>query len=149
MAEDLVLSILRSYPQIYHACHLEHPRARTNPGRISARDTWILGHLDLEHPLGPARLARHLALRPSTVSEAVRRLERLGYVTRRPVAADRRRIELRLTARGAEAMRGASVLDPGRVERLLAELPRPERARAVGGLARLAAAARSLQAKSR
>jgi len=149
MAEDQVLSVLRTYPQIYHACHLEHPRARSNPGRISARDTWILGHLDQRHGTGPARLARHLALRPSTVSEAVRRLEGLGYITRRTLPADRRRIELYLTPQGAEAMRGASVLDAGRVARLLAEVPRGQRAAAVAGLARLAAAARALQATSR
>ena len=85
MRADLVLAVLTAYPQVYHACHRRHPRARTNPARISDRDSWILGHLHPTTPASPARLAAHLSLRPSTVSEAVKRLERLGYVTRRRV----------------------------------------------------------------
>src|SRR6185503_555511 len=122
MPTDSVLDVLRAYPQIYHACHVEHPRARTNPGHISARDTWILGHLDLRRPTSPARLARHLSLGASTLSESAKRLERLGYLTRRPERADRRRLELFITPRGIEAMKGASVLDPGRVAQLLQQL---------------------------
>src|SRR5574341_972330 len=124
MRDDLVLELLSAYPQIYHACHLRHPRARTNPGYVSTRDAYILGHLDIARPMSPAELARHMSVRPSTVTEAVQRLERLGYVSRRPAARDRRRIELFLTPRGADAMKGASVLDAGRVERLLAQLGR-------------------------
>jgi DNA-binding MarR family transcriptional regulator len=147
MSPDLVLAVLTAYPQVYHACHHRHPRARTNPGRISARDAWILGHLHPTSPLSPAHLAAHLSLRPSTVSEAVKRLERLGYVARRRVPGDGRRVELYLAPRGADAMKGASVLDPERVRRLLAQLPPRVRAQAVEGLALLAQAARTLNAK--
>jgi DNA-binding MarR family transcriptional regulator len=147
MIDDPVLAVLSAYPQIYHACHLEHPRSRTNPGRISTRDTYILGHLDQARATSPAVLARHMSLRASTVSEALRRLERLGYIVRRQAAGDRRRIEIFLSARGAEAMKGASVLDPGRVQRLLDELPTSDRSAAVRGLTLLAAAARALNAK--
>lgn len=147
MPTDPVTQVLSAYPQIYHACHLEHPRARTNSGRISARESWILGHLDAARPTSPAELARHLSLSPSTVSEAVQRLERLGYVTRRKAAGDRRRIEVFLAPIGAKAMKGASVLDARRVRRLLAQLSRAERGAAVSGLALLAQAARALNAK--
>ena len=147
MDDDPVLSVLRAYPQIYHACHTQHPRARTNPGRISARDTWILGHLDQTRPLSPAVLARHMSLRASTVSEAVKRLTRLGYVSSRKVENDGRRVELFLTQKGADAMKGASVLDPSRVERLLSELPAAKRRAALRGLSLLAEAARALNAK--
>lgn len=147
MRRDPVLEVLSAYPQIYHACHLRHPRARTDPGRVSTRDAWILGHLDAERPTSPAALARHMSVRPSTVTEAVQRLERLGYVARRPAARDRRRIDLFLTPRGADALKGASILDAGRVERLLAELSESDRTRAVRGLALLALAARSLNLK--
>lgn len=147
MPFDPVAAVLLAYPKIYHACHREHPRARTNPNRISARDSWILGHLDLSHPTSPTLLARHLSLGASTVSEAVQRLERLGYLTRKKHAGDQRRTELYLSARGAEAMKGTSVLDAGRVERLLAQLTGPERAKAVAGLSLLAKAARMLNDK--
>lgn len=147
MPDDLVDAVLRAYPQVYGACHRRHPRARTNPDRISERDAWILGHLDPTQPMSPARLGEHLALRASTVSEAVKRLERLGYVVRRRAAGDARRVELYLAPRGAEAMRAASVIDAGRVRRMLGLLPASKRAAAVEGLRLLADAARALNAK--
>jgi DNA-binding MarR family transcriptional regulator len=147
MRADSVLEILRAYPQVFHACHVQHPRARSNAARISARDAWILGHLDPEQPMSPARLARHLSLGASTVSEAVKRLERLGYLSRRAAPHDRRRIELHLTQTGADALKRASVLDPARVARLLDQLPDADRAIAVRGLSLLAHAARSLNPK--
>jgi DNA-binding MarR family transcriptional regulator len=144
MHDDLVLEILRAYPQIYHACHVRHPRARTNVHRISARDAWILGHLDRAVPISPAALAKHLSIGAPTLSAALQRLERLGYVVRRPSARDKRRIELLLGPRGIEALRGSTVLDVQRVERLLAQLSKNDRGPAVAGLALLAKAARSL-----
>jgi DNA-binding MarR family transcriptional regulator len=147
MPSDLVLAVMTAYPQVYHACHHRHPRARTNPGRISARDSWILGHLHPTQPASPARLAAHMSLSPSTVSEAVKRLERLGYVSRRRAAGDGRRVDLFLAPRGADAIKGASVLDAGRVGRMLAQLPAAKRALAVEGLSLLAEAARTLNAR--
>lgn len=147
MDSDLVLDVLRAYPQIYHACHVEHPRARTNAHRVSARDSMILGHLHPSQPMSPAALARHLSLRASTVSEAVKRLERLGYIARRVAPDDRRRIELYLAERGVEALKAGSVLDAGRVHRMLAQLSDADRAAAVAGLELLARAARALNGK--
>ena len=147
MRNDPVLEVLRTYPQIYHACHLRHPRARTNPDRISAREGWILGHLDRDRPTSATTLARHMALGASTVSEALQRLERLGYLTRRRAVDDQRRIELLLTAGGADVLKRASVLDVARVKRLLAQLSASERAAAVAGMALLGKAARLLNQK--
>jgi DNA-binding MarR family transcriptional regulator len=144
---DPVVAVLTAYPQLYHACHVEHPRARTNAHRVSARDTWILGHLHPTEPASPGLLARHLSLRPSTVSEAVRRLERLGYVERRTLPDDKRRVHLFLTEKGAEAMARGSVLDQERVRSMLALVPRSKRAQAVDGLLTLAQAARALNAR--
>ena len=144
--DDPVRAVLAAYPQIYHACHIQHPRRHTNPASLSARESWILGHLDLTRPMSAGSLARHLSLRPSTVSEAIKRLEKLGLVTRRPVEHDRRRQELFLTQRGAEAMKAGSILDAGRVAQLLEQLPRSERTAAVRGLGLLAQGARALNA---
>jgi MarR family transcriptional regulator, organic hydroperoxide resistance regulator len=148
MEDDSVLAVLAAYPQIYHACHFRHPSARTSKHGISTRDAWILGHLDLEKPVSPKTLATHMGLRASTVSEAIARLEKLGYITRRKADGDARRIELRLSEKGADAMRGTSVLDAGRVAELLEELAPPLRARAIAGIGLLAEAARSLNRKS-
>lgn len=82
---------------------------------------------------------------PSTLSATIARLTQLGYITSTPRDGDRRRRELRLTDRGAEAMASTSVLDAKRVERLLEQIPERDRKAAVRGLALLARAARTLK----
>jgi DNA-binding MarR family transcriptional regulator len=141
-----VRAVQRHYPQIYLACHTHHTRAKSSPYRLSARDSSLLVHLDEDEPTRPAALARHLGIGAPTLSAALQRLEGLGYVARTRPAGDGRAIELRLTARGAEALSATSVLEPDRVRALLRQLPAAERAQAVAGLALLGRAARGLQA---
>ncbi len=143
MARD----VLRHYPQIYFSCHLKHPRARTNAHRLADRDIVLLGHLDDRLPLRAGLLARHLGVRPSTLSAQLQHLESLGYLLRRLAPRDRRQIDLFLTKTGAAALAATSILDPGRVNVLLMQLSPEERTLAVGGLALLARAARQLQLK--
>jgi DNA-binding MarR family transcriptional regulator len=145
MIRQLTRDLLRHYPQIYFACHLEHTRARTNPHGLTDRDIVLLGHLDELSPLRAGPLARHLGVRPSTLSAQLQRLEKLGHLTRTASRRDRRQVELRLTARGAASLATTSILDPGRVNLLLMTLTPSERTLAVGGLALLARAARQLQ----
>lgn len=146
MERRLVRDVQRYYPQIYLACHVDHVRARSTPYRVSSRDAALLSHLDTREPITAGQLAGHLGVVPSTLSEAVKRLETLGYLQRLRREGDRRSVELRLTEAGAEAMAASSVLDAGRVARLLARLAASERRRAVLGLALLAKAARALPA---
>lgn len=146
MAEaDDVLDVLRFYPQIYLACHVDHVRATSTRWKLSAHDSSILAHLDTNAPISPRELAKHLAVRPSTLSAAVARLEALGYVAIKAASNDKRRRELTLTARGAEAMAETSVLDRKRVADLLEKLAPQDRSAAVHGLSLLARAARELQ----
>jgi DNA-binding MarR family transcriptional regulator len=147
MPSDLVTAIQRFYPQIYLACHVDHVRAVSTEYRISAQDSSLLAHLDERHPTLAGELAQHLGIAASTLSAAIKRLDRLGYLSRRARHRDRRHVELRLTPKGAEAMTQTSVLDPARVGALLAELPAAKRRRAVAGLGLLAEAARSYQFK--
>ncbi|MFC4820713.1 MarR family winged helix-turn-helix transcriptional regulator [Dokdonella ginsengisoli] len=142
--DDAVLALLRCYPQIYLACHVEHVRARSNAHALSARDASLLSHLDRGHGIAAAELAQHMQIRPSTLSAALARLERLGYVEREADAHDRRVHRLRLSSRGEIAMAESSVLDPQRAAALLALLAPSERERALEGLALLARAAREL-----
>jgi DNA-binding MarR family transcriptional regulator len=93
-------------------------------------------------------LARHLGITASTLSAALSRLQSLGHVARSPHQRDRRKAELKLTALGAKAVMSASVLDQRRIAAVLAELSSAQQRRAVGGLALLAQAARSYQAKA-
>lgn len=144
MADDDVFEVQRLYPQIYIACHTHHVRAVSTKYRISSQDASILVHLDRETGTSPRDLATHLGVAPSTLSAALARLAELGYLTNEPAAADRRKHEIRLTTRGAEAISSTSVLNAERVRALLAELKPDERKAAIRGLKLLAQAARRL-----
>ena len=149
MTDDDVFEVQRLYPQIYIACHTDHVRAASTTWRISSQDASILVHLDRESGLSPRALADHLGVAPSTLSAAIARLSELGYLTSEPNDTDRRKRELRLTARGAEAIASTSVLNAERVQALLDKLKPDERKAAVRGLALLARAARKLNEKGR
>jgi DNA-binding MarR family transcriptional regulator len=144
MNDDDVFEVQRLYPQIYIACHTDHVRATSTKWRISSQDASILVHLDRHSGLSPRKLATHLGVSSSTLSAALSRLSELGYLTNEPGKTDRRKREIRLTARGAEAIASTSVLNAERVQALLNKLRPDERKAAVRGLALLADAARRL-----
>jgi DNA-binding MarR family transcriptional regulator len=132
-----------AYPHIYFACHTRHIRRASTPERLSAADSTLLAHLDEQRPVRSTALARHLGVANSTLSAAIARLARQGYVIQSRDAADRRAIELRLSRKGAAAMQASSVLDTSLVKKMLAHLTPGERKRALAGLALLARAARA------
>lgn len=134
-----------AYPQIYFACHTRHVRRASTATRLSATDSTLLAHLDERQGVRPTALARHLGVAASTLSAAIARLAKLGYVVQRSDAKDRRAIELLLSEKGAAAMQASSVLESARVKRMLAKLTPAERRRALEGLGLLAKAARKAQ----
>ena len=146
MSDEDVYEVQRLYPQIFIACHTDHVRAVSTQWRISSQDASILVHLDRQFGLSPRALAKHLAVAPSTLSAAIARLSKLGYLTSEPAEADRRQRELKLTKRGAEAISGTSVLDAKRVGLLLRRLNGRDRKAALHGLSLLARAAREISA---
>jgi len=139
-----VRAVQTCYPQIYLACHTRHTRAASSTSRLSARDSSLLAHLDERKPSRPTDLARHLGVGRSTMSAALKRPRRLGYIDAGTDASDGRILHLRLTSKGAAAMRATSVLEPARVVRLLEMLSPAERRKALEGLALLAGAAQHL-----
>jgi MarR family transcriptional regulator, organic hydroperoxide resistance regulator len=133
--------VLRDYPRIYFACHRRHTRDPVGGDLVSLRHVQILDHLDEITALTLSDLADHLGVTPSTTSIAIDRLAKRGYVSRTPDVVDRRRVHLRLTAAGARVCAAHSVLDPARVDSMIAALSDSDRQRALDGLALLARAA--------
>jgi MarR family transcriptional regulator, organic hydroperoxide resistance regulator len=132
-----------SFPQIYLACHTRHQRKRSSAHRLSARDGSILSHLDRWDPITPAKLAAHLGVSPSTLSEALKRLSALGLVAVPETASGaRRKVSVVLTEAGAEAISDTSVLETARLEAVLAKSTAAEMRAIEKGLSLLAAACR-------
>jgi DNA-binding MarR family transcriptional regulator len=145
MLSEAVFEIQRLFPQIYLACHVDHVRATSTSWDLSSHDASILAHLDRETPTSPRALATHLGVAASTLSAAITRLSELGYLMSKPARSDKRQRELRLTARGSEAIASTSVLDAKRVAQLLNQLNPKDRAAAIRGLQLLAQAARQMK----
>ena len=136
-----IASLMRSYPQIYFACHTRHVQDEASGRTLSAHQASILDHLDEREPTALLTLARHLGVTASTMSLTVDRLVRGGYVSRERDAHDARRIALRLTKDGARVRERKSVLDRDLVAAMLGRMKSRERASALAGVEALAQAA--------
>jgi DNA-binding MarR family transcriptional regulator len=138
-----VTTVQLTYPQVYHACHTRHQRKRTTEHALSTRDSAILAHCDIDSPVLPAKLARHLSIARSTLSEAVKKLTLAGYVRRvAELNGDGRQSGILLTAKGLRAVRETSVLESARLAAVLAETSAADRAAIALGLTKLAEACR-------
>ena len=140
---EAVRAVLDHYPKIFLACHTRHVRDERRGETLSAHQASILDHLDDVEPTGLTDLARHMGVTLSTMSLAVDRLERKGYLVREPDRADGRRIGLRLTPAGERIKEQDKVLDADRLRGMLRRLSTDELDRAIGGLGLLAQAARA------
>jgi len=145
MLDSDIYEIQRLYPMIYIGCHTDHVRSTSTKWKLSSHDSSILAHLDIKEGMSPRSLASHLGVVPSTLSAAISRLTKLGYIESEAAPGDRRRKLLRLTTLGAEAMASTSVLDTERVRSMLALLTPTERKAAVEGLSILARGARMME----
>jgi len=138
---EAMTALMTLYPRIYFACHTRHVRDPQTQRLLSRHQASILDHLDELEPTTVADLAAHMGVTPATMSIAIDRLERKGYVVRLRDAKDRRRVHVRLTTAGVRIKEASSVLDPERVQRLVGRLSDQDRKRALEGLALLAQAA--------
>ena len=134
-------AVMSLYPRIYFACHTRHVRDPQTERLLSRHQASVLDHLDEVEPTTLLELSRHMGVTAGTMSVAIDRLERRGYVVRLRDAADRRKVHVRLTSAGVRVREATSVLDPARVEALVGRLSDAEREQAVAGLALLARAA--------
>jgi DNA-binding MarR family transcriptional regulator len=147
---DAAAAVMTAYPRIWFACHRRHVRDPESGTLLSAHQASILDHLDTVEATSLTALARHLGVTPGTMSVAVDRLQKHGYVDRTWDHRDRRRVQLRLTEAGARVRSANSALDPALVEALLARLTAEEQRAAISGLTILARTADSVgEAKRR
>jgi MarR family transcriptional regulator, organic hydroperoxide resistance regulator len=138
-----VRRLLDAYPRIYFACHTRHVRDAQTGEDVSAHQTSILDHLDEVDAISVSDLAGHMGVTVATMSLAIDRLERKGYARRERDPKDGRRVLLRATPAGIRLREAKSVLDPVRVEQLLARLSPADRETALEGLQMLARASGS------
>ncbi len=139
--EGAARAVMALYPRIYFACHTRHVRDPQSQKLLSRHQASVLDHLDEVEPTTLNDLAKHMGVTAGTMSLTIDRLERKGYVVRLRDASDRRRVHLRLTSAGVRVRQASTVLDPPRVEAVVARLSDQERRDAVRGLALLARAA--------
>ena len=148
MTTDQAIQVIQvGYPQVYLACHTRHQRKRSTEHQLSARDASILAHLDERDAIAPSRLAAHLGVARSTLSEALKRLVALGFV--RDANASARNTAMLLTAKGARAIRDTSVLETRRLRAALDGLSERDLRTIARGMARLAAACREMAEPTR
>jgi DNA-binding MarR family transcriptional regulator len=138
---EAMTAVMTLYPRIYFACHTRHVRDPQSQRLLSRHQASILDHLDELEPTTLTDLAAHMGVTPATMSLAIDRLERKGYVVRLRDAKDRRRVHVRLTTAGVRIKEASSVLDPERVQQLVARLSDADRKHAIEGLGLLASAA--------
>jgi MarR family transcriptional regulator, organic hydroperoxide resistance regulator len=139
--------LMSLYPRIYFACHTRHVRDPLTQRQLSRHQASVLDHLDSEDATTLNGLARHMGVTAGTMSLTIDRLERKGYVARVRDTADRRRVNVRLTAAGVRERDASSVLDVELVESPMSRLGEPDRVAAFRGLALLADAAQSQMAE--
>ena len=136
------------YSQIYFACHTRHVHDPESGTRVSARQASILSHLDSVEPTPLSQLASHMGVTVSTMSIAVERLVRQGYVVRDRAESDARVRHVRLTTAGERLRAAQKVLEPQLVRAMLSRLSPAQRRDALRGLELLGTAARE-QTKER
>jgi MarR family transcriptional regulator, organic hydroperoxide resistance regulator len=140
-----VAALLQDYPRIFFACHRRHVRDEATSRVLSAHQASILDHLDDIAATDLTGLAAHMGVTLSTMSLAVDRLTRAGYVVRTRDTKDARRVQLRLTSDGVRIKRAQSVLEPDLVAQMLDQLKPDERHEALRGLGLLARAADAMR----
>jgi DNA-binding MarR family transcriptional regulator len=126
MADDEGMRILNSIRQLVRALRLFDREAQTKYG-VSAAQMFVLHAIDQEEGLSLNALAARTATDQSSASVVVQRLVEAGYVLRTPRAEDRRRIELRLTAKGRSVIRKAPPPAQQKILAVVAAMPSRER----------------------
>lgn len=108
---------------------------------ISATDLDALEHLEADGPLTQRDLGERLSLTSGAVTMLVDRLERAGWVHRRPHPGDRRYVLIELSPQAAASAPEGLATYHSRVRALAAQVPAGQRAAMAAFLAAAADAA--------
>lgn len=137
-----VQKVVDLVPRILYACRRLQGRSLSTGRSLSPQQALILDQLDAEIPTTLQALAAQMSVTAPTMSVAIGRLVREGYVRRNRDSVDGRRLDLTLSPAGVRVRRSTSSLDPQRVATLLGRLSAADRVAAIRGLAALGNAAR-------
>ena len=137
-----VQKVVDLVPRILYACRRLDARALSTGRSLSPQQALILDQLDAEEPTSLQALAAQMSVTAPTMSVAIGRLVREGYVRRDRDSIDGRRLDLTLSPAGIRVRKATSSLDPRRVAALLGRLSAADRAAALRGLTALGDAAR-------
>lgn len=118
--------ILNSIRQLVRALRLFDREAQSKYG-ISAAQMFVLHALQEDEVLSLNELADRTATDQSSASVVVQRLVEAGYVTRVSQKEDRRRIELRLTAKGRTVIRKSPPPAQQKILAAIDKMPAKER----------------------
>lgn len=140
--------VMGAYPRIHAACRAGRVHDEGGQVALTAHQARIVSYLDESDPVMVTELADYMGVTPSTMSLNLKRLETAGFISRSRDPADRRVMNVRLTAVGARVRDRLTMLDADRVDSMLRRLRPPERRMAVEGLALLAEASDALVARS-
>ena len=128
----VAFSIVRAAERVTLELETAHqPMGWTWPGFRVMWWLWLLG------PLEPRQIAEVSSSSRASVSSALNTLERNGFVERRRGSADRRLVNVELTAKGSERMAEAFAAANTRERKLVAPLSAEERTTLTELLARL------------
>ena len=141
-----VLAIQRLYPKLYVACHTTHGRSSEGTSSVTARECAVMSHLCIDPTLSAARLARHLGVGRSTLSDLIGHLVEQNLLQSHQDPHDERKRRLTVTPDGIAAMSAISVLDGRLVGEVLSRLTPHQRSKAIEGLSLLAQAAMPMHA---
>ncbi len=132
---DDVLVALR---RIIRATDLYSQKLRKTVG-LTTPQLLVLRAVGLRDDVSLGRIANELSLSQATVTTLVDRLEERGLLSRKRSVEDKRRINVKLTARGCDVLERAPHLLQDEFVRRLDELPDWERSMITAALQRAAA----------
>jgi DNA-binding MarR family transcriptional regulator len=138
MLDSQMRRLLDAYPAIFLACHRRHTREDEHGNIVTEHQVSILDHLHTTRAIRPSKLAEHMGVSRSTMSIALARLVRSGYVMRKRNGKDARSVTLTLTPAGAQVKEQNSILEPALITEMLRSMPPRELETALQGLERLA-----------